>query len=593
MKRYSRRILTGVILSICLLMPLMAFQYFYIDYVNHTWLTEYYAQYFKYNLRFPAVIHTQEVVGIAYPQFYGYLFYPVMGFLSLLTGSTKAAYILCSAVSYTMIFLIYSEIFIQMSAKAGIRMKQSDSGVMAFLIICNPYILTNLYSRNAMTEYYALLGMYITVGSWILSFFKEQMEVKWMLWSLSALSFMFMLGSHPITAELGGIVCICMVLVTLPWQFRQIKLKEGIFMFLFGGVEMLLIVLAVSPWLYITVCSISELAVNAGAGIETNIAPFLGSNYLTRLMLFPMDARSLTDGILNVSTPYLDLQMNMPLVILYMVSWVWIIRSGKIIRRQKWAAFVLLLLGVLTLICTSTVSSPALNVIGRIFRHIQFSYRLIGYADLFVVFGILYNFWVLVRSGCFREYEKYFAMILIICVTLGAHNLLIQMTHAYATANQTVVETEPFTNLPATFYGVSGYCDTSIPSIKEDPPEEWLEVNVPVYTDGHTLRTEFKADKKMFVRTNIQSARYNEIYVDGVRLDRDVVMEFDGYLGFYADAGTHVMDYAAEFPYMFLILRKLSYVSVFLLVFLTVFFWIRAFCMHKRGKRPEIPEKKR
>lgn len=235
MKRYSRRILTGVILSICLLMPLMAFQYFYIDYVNHTWLTEYYAQYFKYNLRFPAVIHTQEVVGIAYPQFYGYLFYPVMGFLSLLTGSTKAAYILCSAVSYTMIFLIYSEIFIQMSAKAGIRMKQSDSGVMAFLIICNPYILTNLYSRNAMTEYYALLGMYITVGSWILSFFKEQMEVKWMLWSLSALSFMFMLGSHPITAELGGIVCICMVLVTLPWQFRQIKLKEGIFMFLFGG----------------------------------------------------------------------------------------------------------------------------------------------------------------------------------------------------------------------------------------------------------------------------------------------------------------------------------------------------------------------
>lgn len=573
---YRKRIILGIVFSICFLIPLIVYQFFYVDYVNHTWEVEYYANYLKNNQRFPIVMNTTDVVGIAYPQFYGYLFYQGMGFLALITGSARTAYVLSSVTAYTLIFLLYSEIFIHILRKSGITESCLYANLIAFLIICNPYILTNLYSRNAMTEYYAVLCMYLAAGSWILSLFKERVALKAALWSLASLSITCMLGTHPITAEWGGVICICMVLVSLPAVFKQVYGKRYLLAAAFG--ETVLIVVAVSPWLYATVCSMSRLAINEGAGLVADIAPYLESNYLTRIMLFPMDARSLIDGLRDVSTPYLYLQINMPLIILYAVSWIWIIGSKRTACREKAAASILLLLSIVMLVCSASNSPLLLDILCKIFRHIQFSYRLITYVDILVMFGLLYNFFVLVRSGVFKEYGKYFTAVLIVCVTLSGHNLLIQLVYAQTTANQVIMEEESVTTLPETFYGLTGYCDISIPSRDEDPPDEIIEVKIPVGTDGLVSRAEFDADKKIFVSTNIQSARYNKIYLDGVRIHDNEIVSYGGKLAFYADSGHHFIDYGVEFPYLFAVLRKLSYIAVFFLILINISAWI--LCIH-------------
>src|SRR5262249_31092432 len=55
---------------------------FALEWGNHVWLVGYFGEYFRQHLAMPAGIHTPEVGGLAYPVFYGYLLYPLLGFAS-------------------------------------------------------------------------------------------------------------------------------------------------------------------------------------------------------------------------------------------------------------------------------------------------------------------------------------------------------------------------------------------------------------------------------------------------------------------------------------------------------------------------------
>ena len=99
-------------------------------------------------------------------------------------------------------------------------------------------------------------------------------------------------------------------------------------------------------------------------------------------------------------------------------------------------------------------------------------------------------------------------------------------------------------------------------------------MKIPVSLDGLTKRTEFDTDKKIFVSTNIQSARYNKVYLDGSRLHEDEIVGYGGKLAFYVESGHHFIDYAVEFPFVFSVLRKLSYLAVFLLLLMNILSWM-------------------
>ena len=52
---------------------------FYIDWINHQWLAAYTGEYFRHHGSFPITINAPQESGMAFPVFYGTLFYPALG----------------------------------------------------------------------------------------------------------------------------------------------------------------------------------------------------------------------------------------------------------------------------------------------------------------------------------------------------------------------------------------------------------------------------------------------------------------------------------------------------------------------------------
>jgi len=74
-KRHSTfRCIRVLLAAIVVLLPSVPLFYlngvFAVDWTNHTWLINYFAEYLKSHGHFPAVINTFEYAGMAYPVFY-------------------------------------------------------------------------------------------------------------------------------------------------------------------------------------------------------------------------------------------------------------------------------------------------------------------------------------------------------------------------------------------------------------------------------------------------------------------------------------------------------------------------------------------
>ncbi len=67
----------GVAFPAVLLYP--SGQGFAPDWVNHVWMVGYVGEYLRQHGTFPAVANTTQVGGMAFPLFYGYLLYPLLG----------------------------------------------------------------------------------------------------------------------------------------------------------------------------------------------------------------------------------------------------------------------------------------------------------------------------------------------------------------------------------------------------------------------------------------------------------------------------------------------------------------------------------
>lgn len=345
--------------------------------------------------------------------------------------------------------------------------------------------------------------------------------------------------------------------------------EEKKWLLLTGAGEILLVCIVSSPWLYITMQNIGKLGIAAG-NVLYNIGGYLGSNYIGRLMPVPFDARSLRDGI-NVSTPWLDLQVNVPMFILYLFSVAGVLRGKEIPPKYKYRSVIIFVLVLFSLVCCTSSGFSQYSIV--VFKYIQWLYRLITYFDLMVLAGTIYNTFILAKNGRLREFEKRVEILLVVCVTLSSHNLLIQWIHANTTANLAVVEEGDVQILPETFYGIDAYIDRSVKSIDEAELSEknTMEVPVSVSRGGSVNGSSFFSDKETFIVTNIQAANYNKVILDGRMLDmRGELFNFEGAFGFYVSSGKHQIDYVQELPKAYLALRKGSYAAFALLILLNV-----------------------
>lgn len=577
-KNDLRIFMIAVGIGVFLLLPLLMYSHFYVDWENHYWIIRYYAEYFSIHHRFPLIINTFDCVGICYPQYYGYLFYQMMGLVTWVTGNVKATYFIVSLTLYIIIFILFFLVFQKVLSRRQEDMylkTKTASILICVTILCNTYIHTNLYSRNAMTEYYAVLFLYVTIGAYVLSVLTTDVGHSILLWTVSALGIVLAIGSHPITAEIGGVLFGLIILVTFPTVIRKCKSRPKIVPVII--MDIILVVLAVSPWVYITLSNIAYLDVAQGTitlGLEGK--PFEDSSYLVRLLTFPSDKRTLARG-LETSTPNLDMQINMPIVFVFCGSLICVMRNRSVQRKSKVAAMGVMIVFLVMLIATS--SQFFRNYTLFVFRNIQFIYRLITYVDLIAILGLIYNLWLIYSYMHQAISKKVFTIGLIVCATLAVHNNLITWEHAKASADQVIVdETDTVYHLPFTFYGLNGYVSRHIKGWEWEEQERETHIRFEVDTnDGSVVPMNEVEFPTQSVYTNIQAAEYNKIYVDGIRVDDKLLFRTSsGKLAFYCyEEEPHSVEYRLELPKMYVVLRRLSYVAILVLIAILSFMWVK------------------
>ena len=78
--------------TLCIILPMLLWKNFYIDWFRNTWLIEYYGEYIKAHGSFPQVINSygtgkyQNYVGMMHPSYYGVWLYRILGILCALFG---------------------------------------------------------------------------------------------------------------------------------------------------------------------------------------------------------------------------------------------------------------------------------------------------------------------------------------------------------------------------------------------------------------------------------------------------------------------------------------------------------------------------
>ena len=287
--RNRNRFLITIVGGVAVLFPLSLLlnpnASFYVDWTNHLWLIGYYGQYFLVHHRMPLTINTHQLLLMAYPTFYGHLFYSVFGLISSLTGPNLAIRLGLVTLWALMFWLIY-RVTLEFSQDRLISL------ALGCLVCWAIYPLTNLYNRSALTEVFATGLIVCALCSALLMIVLPETRSKISYMFLTGLTFTLS-SEHPITLFFSIIFLGPMLLVmTIMWIRYQ---KQDIVpLTIITFILAIMIFLVLAPWAYATLLFKNQLAVlgSSGSGVD-----FIGENLFIHFLPFPFDSRSLLAGL--------------------------------------------------------------------------------------------------------------------------------------------------------------------------------------------------------------------------------------------------------------------------------------------------------
>ena len=564
-KERKLHFMIGCVVIIMPMLPLLIFRYFYVDWANNLWVIQYYIKWFKEYHSFPLVINTSnDHVGMTNPMYYGYLYYQGMGLLGVLLGSARRAVIFSAFVLLTLIYELYTRFLLHIFEGIGKGRFYLIHGIV-LLMLWSTYVITKIYGDGARSEYFVILLLYLIVGTWMYSLLQKKWYKRLTWWIFTAGGMLIIAGTHPITTEIGGTFMAVIILISLPYILKE--KADRVPTIITGVFLVLLIVMAIAPWLYICRDSAADIVISGNAVLIGTKAGIIG-NLINRIMPFPFDIDSLFKGR-DVISPYLTLQINMPLAIFYLVTLVLLLKSKMVSVKQKTVAIgILFLTAVLFAFCSMDALA---DIVGRVFYSIQFPYRLITYVDLLALIGTVYNLFSL-RKSLQDVYKKILYGAMIVCVTLSVHNVLIQMVQAYGISGY-YEEDISSDAAPKDFYWRDDYTLKSAPDISADEKTTVKELRVPL-KEGELQTGEItvQADRSMVLDTNIALSPYNRVMVNGKVLDEVYRLNKDSHTMAIeiTEPGTYTIAYAFHVAPIYYVLRKISYVAVLVMALLVV-----------------------
>ena len=544
---------------------------FYLDWNNHLWIIGYFGEYFRRHCTFPITLNTEQVAGIPYPLFYGYLFYPAAGLISAFTGCSFALRLVCS-----LVFLL--------QVRQVSKTVESITGngfvtcAVTVLVSFAPYPLTNLYNRAAIPEFIAV-SLVISVCMMCLRIVAMNNPLcRRRLLFGAALALAFAIGTHPITAMLGSSMVCLAILASLPLLHQKRDLWKPL------GLSAALISVVMAPWIYAVALYGSRVQL---AGGPISFFPNTLDRFITRFSPLPWDPRLGTREFRTWGTPYLDAQINFALLILAVFLLFRIAGPGRPKALPREFRIALAAFAGFAFVCTMSLSRQAWLLVPNALHIIQFAYRLITYADLFLLFTVLFLLAGMRRFAVLPD--RPLMVVLSVCLALSTASVTIKLLHAHrgeepnalAGSGWPTTNRDALRSLPYTFYGLGSFAvksgsrgilaDSGFPSL----------VSFPIGTQQHfgeVLPVQVPAGPTGKLRTNIQIFPWNRVLWNGREIpfeetstDKDLLTIVDG----KPEAGT--LEYLLRpDPVWMVVLRTLS--------LWTAALWALALCLCKIGR---------
>jgi hypothetical protein len=514
------------------LVPLTAS--YHVDWVNHEWLIGYFGEYFIQQWTMPWAYNTQQLVGMPYPVFYGTLVYPLLGPVSSIVAPGVVMRVAAAAVFLAQ-YLLVTHALVRLKAPRYV------AHFVALIVVWAIYPLTNLYNRSALTEFIAT-GLLVCALS-LMFLLIETDDARRRRRYASGLVFCLTLsaGSHPITAVYGGAVFV----VLAAWAFMALGAdrprRTAILRALRAPLAIGLVCLL--PWIVAMVRFGDAIDVrhawdDAHGRPQVVFHTDSLDHWLTRFSPVPWDRRVAPGVSLDPQlTPYLDTQVNVPLLVVFVALAAAAIATSRRPRERSLViaiAFPMLLFMLFTWLSLSPSSYELLPATARM---IQFGYRNVTYQNLSLLIGVFMVLMAL-RSVATSPPERLWrrpalVAVFVGCLLLSTVAVLMKGEHIMAAQHHDGsprwilggAERRRLISLPAQFYGWNAYStarlllpwnanDGTPPVIRSFEVDQDLDF-------GAVSAMKLELAAPSWVLTNVLTFPWNVITVDGTVVSGD------------------------------------------------------------------------
>jgi len=542
------------------LLPLEAS--FHRDWYNHLWLAGYPGEYLRQHRALPVVINTTEQAGIPFPIFYGPLFYPLLAPLTAWLEPGLVIRVVVLLVTALQLHLISAAL------RANAVPPWISRGV-ACVVIWAIYPLTNLYNRSAISEYVATGLLTCVVATWFLLLRADQPSERKRYALGLGLLFTLAAGTHAITALYSLPVLVLLMVAAYQEGGRDRTFWSALVRTLVRPVALSAIVLA--PWLYAVRTFNRYLSINQGDGPPDFFIHSI-DRWRTRFSPMPSDPRTLRLPLPKVSTPYLDAQINVAILVL-LIGWLVIIAwRSRSSARAGFRSTLIALLGFASFTWLSLRPS-AFAHLPSIANMVQFAYRLVTYENLALLLASFQLAASLRRRGDRSLFEPGApaAAVLAGCLVLSGIGVMIKWQHATAIMNKAEVlgvrlepvERPDWGALNVAFYGADNYVTPALYTALTDAERAGApEVRIPIgsgkdFGTPQPLRVHSPTDG--WIRTNVQAFPWNQLHIDGVRVTPDRLRADSQWLAIRVPAGDHVLTLTVTADGLWRVLRAGSF----------------------------------
>jgi hypothetical protein len=546
--------------------------FFHIDWVNHIWLVGHFVTYIRDHGVPPLAFNTPELGGVAYPVFYGYLGYPFLGYLGALVGVRNA-------IRLAVVALLALQFVCVRRAVRGSGQGEGLATAAACLVVWGVYQLSNLYSRGALTEFFAAGLLTCAVCRWFALLDAETRRRRVRAALEVGLLYTLAAGCHPITA-VYGLTFLALLSVTVFLRADRATARARLVALLPAAC---LTILVLAPWVF------AYQTFKGKLDIAKLVLLFKDSIDLWWVRLFPLPlaVRTLRQDPDLVSTPHLDAQIGGPLILLAAaVTWK-LVRARPPRRDLVWAA--LPVLGGMFFLWMSLDGRPY-KFLPSAFRVVQFPYRIVTYVNLSALVALLLVCRLAARAGPgWGAYSPAFrAGFLSVLLTLAGTGVVVKLVHVKERAGHWEVD---YADLPRTFYGRDDYATPSEYALlgpEEAPGVTPMRLEVERHAVGRYTPATVELEKPGFVGTQVQPFPWNEFYLDGERVPDSELRTWPGWtipatdpyrlyrattgplMAVPVPAGRHILEHRVEPDRTWLVLYWVSLATTLLWALLVI-----------------------